>query len=292
MSQRSLLEMLETELPDLESQVIQEIMIYRKGNRRVSQKTVCQQFSVDKADVKTIFDRMKEEDKKGIDSLDIDMNSSQSSATNEFSSILELKEFLGNSGQGSVSGNANRSQSLIDMLTDDTDLKGDSFQCMGDNDENLDDEGAANVTEGQKLLDHVKWYIDNSAAEISSLRCDQEMFDAEKGNLNEIIHNLRKTVHEKDGKITELTAELNATNAENNGLIDEIRNLQDSIRGKDEKITALTTESKADNAACKTNLCIRCNKQKTMTVAGMNFCSVHCIKQASSDLHGASNLPI
>lgn len=270
---QSLLEVLEAELPDLESEVIQEIINYRKNNRRISQKAVCDQFSVDKAHVKTIFDRMKEEAKKGMVPSDVDMNSSQSSTISEFSSVNELKQFFEAKEKdvgASVSGNANPSPSFNNMLIDDINLIDGSLPVMGENSENLDDDGTENLTDGEKLVNYVKWFVDTCSAEITSLRSDQEMFDAQTNNLNGKINDLKVDVCNKEREINELKKKLNTANA-------EILVLKNSVE-------RLTLESKA-------NLCIRCNNKKTISVAGMPFCSVNCIKQAASSLEGASNLP-
>lgn len=62
MDPKSLLEQLEADLPDIQSEVIEQIINLRKIDRRQTQKEFCKQFGLTKADVKKIFDRIKASD--------------------------------------------------------------------------------------------------------------------------------------------------------------------------------------------------------------------------------------
>lgn len=177
-------------------------------------------------------------------------NTSQSSA--DFSSVDELKQFfsgLGASEGATASGSSIRTlitSSLVDMLSDS------NVQRVAESPGKNGDEF---IKPGDQLINHVKWYVESASDEIASLRADQELFDAEKSNLNEQIYELRKAEREKDLKIAKLTSEL-----------------------------------KAANALSKSVLCSRCEEPKKYGVAGMNFCGLVCIRKASIDLRGAEGL--
>lgn len=145
MEQKSLLEVLEAELPDIECQVIREIIDLRTTDQRASQKTISEQFDVPKKVVKKILDRMKEMntmllttnsgnkdgdgDKDNMSSVetdahgkmdDDDMNVSQSSVTTDFSSIDELKQFFSGFGklQDETSSGQTQAPSPNEILID------------------------------------------------------------------------------------------------------------------------------------------------------------------------------
>lgn len=274
MDQKNVLEVLEADLPDIQSEVIQAIIDLRKIDKRTSQKDISNKFDVPKKDVKTIFDRMKKFEV-------IDLNSTQSTTTSEkgkigdsdgnsstgaeehgqmgnkninFSSVDELKRFFGELGasEGAAANDSLirtvKTSSQVDMLSDS------NVQRMAENPGNNDDEL---INPGDMLIDYVKWYVGSASGEIASLRADQDLFDAEKRNLKGQIHLLREAEREKDLKIAKLTSEL-----------------------------------KAANALSKSKVCSRCEEPKKFSVAEMNFCGLVCIRKASIDLRGAEGLTI
>lgn len=277
MEQKSLLEVLEAELPNIECQVIREIIDLRTIDQRASQKTISEQFDVPRKAVKKIFDRMKDwtatdskictgnkdgdGEKDNMSSVednahdkmgDDDMNVSQSSVTTDFSSMDELKQFVTGLGNLQDETSSGQTQALrpTEILIDT------EYQAMTTEElDNVVNGGNKRLSEGDKLINHVKWYVGTASEEISSLRGDQELFEAEKNSLNEQIYNLRVAEREKDKEIDALTAEL-----------------------------------KAANALRKSVLCSRCNEPKKYGVAGMNFCGIACIRKAFIDLRGADEL--
>lgn len=205
MDQKSLLEVLQEELPDIQSEVIEEIIASRKSDKRKSQKTISEQFEVPKKVVKKICDRMKEFKEDDLDPTqstttsekgeigDGDKDATRSST--DFSSMDELKQFfsgLENLEEATASGAKIHSSSLADMLSE-----SEFVDMTSGNPENLNP--------GDKLINHVKWYVNEAGQEITSLRADIEMFETEKSNLNDQIY-------KKDQEIAKLTRELKEAN--------------------------------------------------------------------------------
>lgn len=218
MVKQSLLYQLEMELSDIPTEVISEIIDLRIADPRISQKSIVEQFEIPKASVKKIIDRMKQcniskdsdcttstvvnEYSNGSDS---DMNAEKTKAgaksvDDTFSSINELMQFCNSarsSRAGTPSGPGACSLSLMNLLDDDG---------MDDQSKGITKENTKSLNDGDELINHVKWFVDSAAKEITSLRQDQELFEAEKNGL-------REQISKANQKISELTAELETANA-------------------------------------------------------------------------------
>lgn len=253
MDPKSLLEQLEADLPDIQSEVIEEIINLRKIDRRQTQKEFCIQFGLKKTDVKKIFDRIKASDDKldseiikntpvnrddqqpGTSHVTSQNNTSRSTTATggEFSSVEELKNFF--CSMETENTDVTCSQSLINILSNpDSHLETDQNREIFD------------LSEGEKLINHVKWFVEATTN-------DNQSFQVEKNDLIAQINNLRL---DKDRQIRELTLELNAA-----------------------------------NASKKSMVCARCNNPRTLGLLGMHFCSVACVRKAAADLRGAETIP-
>lgn len=112
------------------------------------------------------------------------------------------------------------------------------------------------LTAGEKLIEHVQWFVEAADQEITSLRGDAELFDAERNGFKEKNHRL-----------------------------------SESLRNKDLEIGQLKSELATANTFHKEKVCNRCDKPKKFVVGNIRFCSIPCIKQATKDLEGADKLP-
>lgn len=254
MSYQAELAKLADELQDVEIQVIQDIIDYRKAHGRTSHKKIAELFGMELKHIKTIGKFMKQHS----DDTDCELNSQSSTMKNianvekdSFSSVAELNQYLDGFGEDGDGNTAAKESTLLErMLTD-----------YSDDEEIIGAEFTGNqpveVSDGEKLIQHVKCFVENADNEVNSLRGDAELFDAER-----------------------------------NGFKQEKYQLCESLRAKDHEIAQLKAELAIANKFHKENVCNRCDKPKKYVVANLRFCSISCIKQATKDLEGAENLPM
>lgn len=206
MSYQAELKKLADELEDVEEQVIQDIIDYRRASKRTSQTKIGEQFGVDLCHVKKITKFMK----KHLDDMDCELDSQSSNLTvisdvekDAFSSVAELNQYLAGSDDGGGTG-TRASTSLERMLMDDSD----------------DEETAAGLTEndpvqysqGEKFIKYAQWFVNTTDEQIKSLNTDAELFDAERSGFKLKNHKLSETLREKDLEINKLKAELAKAN--------------------------------------------------------------------------------
>lgn len=239
---------LENELQDVEVQVIQDIIDYRKAHGRASQKMIAEQFGVELVHVKRIGKFMKR-------NLSCEQNSKSSTMTDitdvekdAFSSVAELNQYLAGFGDDGSAATKQPTE-LERMLTDFADDEEIS-------DGSLTRNKPVEMTEGEKLIKHVQWFVEDADLEIRSLKEDAELFDAERNGFKEKNHKL-----------------------------------SESLRVKDLEIAQLKSELATANMFHKEKVCNVCDKPKKFIVGNIRFCSIPCIKQATKDLEGADNLP-
>lgn len=205
MSYQAELKKLADELQDVEELVIQEIIDYRRANKRTSQTKIGEQFGVELGHVKKISKFMK----KHLDGMDCELNSQSSTLTgisdaekDAFSSVAEFNQYL--AGYSNDGGTGTKDPTSLErMLIDHSDDE----ETGG-----LTENKPVQISEGKKLIQHVQWFVDTTDYQIQSLNADAELFDAERNGFKLKNYNLSESLREKDLEIFELKAELAKAN--------------------------------------------------------------------------------
>lgn len=245
------------ELQDIEIQVIQDIIDYRKAHGRVSHKQIGELFGVELVHVKKIGKFMKEH----LNDMDCELNSQSSTMTgitdvekDAFSNVAELNQYLvGFDDDGAAKNQPTLLERMLTDYSDDLQQGSTNEQISGGS---LTENQQVKLSDGEKLIQHVKWFVDVADEEIRSLQADAELFDAERNGFKQKNYELSESSREKDLEIAELKAELATANMFH-----------------------------------KEKVCNRCDKPKKFVVGNIRFCSILCIKQATKDLEGAEKLP-
>lgn len=258
MSYEAALMQLVNELNEVEKSVIEEIIDYAKGNPRVTQKSISEQFNVELNHVKAIKKFSKKHSfVPDFSRNDLDTSSQSSGAQPKevFLSVDEMSQhFLAIGSDDNAVDVANPKESLLEKMLIDA---GDDSQELLTNEMNdINFAVEEDISEGEKLIKHVKWFVSGVTDEIASLREDAKLFDAERNGHKEKQHQLTSSLRKKDHEIAKLKAELVVANQMH-----------------------------------KNNVCICCNNPQKFTVGDVRFCGFECIKKTSKNLRGAEKLP-